>query len=314
MTAVVKQAAFMAHKATMSGMLPKLIAYATLYLVWGSTYFAIKETVHTLHPALVVGIRFTLGGIMLLALGAALGRWRRAPSAAEWRTTLLLSVLLLLLGNGMVTWAEVEVDSYLAALIIASTPLAVAVFNRILFKMPVSLSGLAGILLGLLGVALVLYDGSSLFTSMNHSTWLILAAVISWALGTSLGKSLPTYPDVVVAGGLQSVFGGLWGLLVYAFVFRGPWPDFAVVSTASWLSLLYLIVPGSLAFVAFGYLVQHEPSSRVVSYALVNPAIAVLIGLGMGEKAMPFLWAGLPLILAGVFLMLYGESLRARWK
>lgn len=295
-------------------MLPKLIAYATLYLVWGSTYFAIKETVHTLHPALVVGIRFSLGGILLLILGAALGRWRRAPSVAEWRTTMLLSVLLLLLGNGMVTWAEVEVDSYVAALIIASTPLAVAVFNRILFKLPVSLSGLAGILVGMLGVALVLYDGRSFFTSLNSSTWLILFAVTSWALGTSLGKSLPTYPDVVIAGGLQSVFGGLWGLLVYAFVFRGPWPDLAAVSTASWLSLLYLIVPGSLAFVAFGYLVQHEPSSRVVSYALVNPAIAVLIGLGMGEKAMPFLWVGLPLILAGVFLMLYGEALRARWK
>jgi drug/metabolite transporter (DMT)-like permease len=295
-------------------MLPKLIAYATLYLVWGSTYFAIKETVHTLHPALVVGIRFSLGGILLLVLGSALGRWRRAPSVAEWRTTMLLSVLLLLLGNGMVTWAEVEVDSYVAALIIASTPLAVAVFNRILFKLPVSLSGLAGILVGMLGVALVLYDGRSFFTSLNSSTWLILFAVTSWALGTSLGKSLPTYPDVVIAGGLQSVFGGLWGLLVYAFVFRGPWPDLAAVSSASWLSLLYLIVPGSLAFVAFGYLVQHEPSSRVVSYALVNPAIAVLIGLGMGEKAMPFLWVGLPLILAGVFLMLYGEALRARWK
>lgn len=298
----------------MGNMFPKLLAYATLYLVWGSTYFAIKETVHTLHPALVVGIRFSLGGVLLLALGAALGRWRRAPSAAEWRTTLLLSVLLLLLGNGMVTWAEVKVDSYLAALLIASTPLAVAVFNRLLLKIGVAPSGLFGILLGLVGVALVLFDGRSLFTSLNGSTWLILAGVASWALGTSLGKSLPAYPDVVIAGGLQSLFGGLWGLLAYALLFRGPWPDFASVSIASWLGILYLIVPGSLAFVAYGYLIQHEPASRVVSYALVNPAIAVLLGLSMGEKAMPFLWAGLPLILTGVFLMLYGESLRAKWK
>ncbi len=295
-------------------MFPKLFAYATLYIVWGSTYFAIKESVHTLHPALVVGIRFSLGGIMLLALGKALGRWRRAPSAAEWRTTFLLSVLLLLLGNGMVTWAEVKVDSYLAALIIASTPLAVAVFNRLLLKIKVAPLGLFGIALGLVGVALVLFDGRSLFTSLNRSTWFILAAVTSWALGTSLGKKLPAYPDVVIAGGLQSLLGGLWGLLSYALFFRGPWPDFSAVSTASWLGLLYLIVPGSLAFVAYGYLIQHEPASRVVSYALVNPAIAVMLGMIMGEKAMPYLWAGLPLILAGVFLMLYGEALRAKWK
>jgi drug/metabolite transporter (DMT)-like permease len=295
-------------------MLPVFFAYGTLYLVWGSTYFAIKACVQTLHPALVVGLRFSIGGVLLLSLAALLGRWRRWPTGAEWRTTFLLSILLLLLGNGMVTWAEVQVDSYLAALIIASTPLAVAVINRAFLKLPVSLSGLAGIFLGMAGVALVLYDGRSVFTSLNVSTWFILAGVASWSLGTSLGKKLPAYPDVLIAGGLQSVLGGVWGLLAYAFFFRGPWPDLGSVSTASWLALLYLTVPGSLAFVAFGYLVQKEPTSRVVSYALVNPAIAVLIGLGMGEKAMPYLWAGLPLILLGVFLMLYGEALRAKIK
>lgn len=296
------------------GMLPKLIAYATLYLVWGSTYFAIKETVKTLHPSLVVGIRFSLGGLLLLALGAALGRWRRAPTLPEWRTTLLLSVLLLLFGNGLVTWAEVKMDSYLAALIIASTPLMVAVFNRVLLKIKVSAAGLFGIVIGMLGVALVVYDGRGFATSLTASTWLVVLAVASWALGTSLGKVLPTYPDVVISAGLQSVLGGLWGLAAYTLLLHGTWPDLTTVAPASWFSLLYLIVPGSLAFVAFGYLVQHEPTSRVVSYALVNPAIAVLIGLFMGEKAMPLLWAGLPLILAGVFLMLYGDALWQKFR
>ncbi len=285
-----------------------LLAYATLYLVWGSTYFAIKLAVHTLHPTLVVGIRFLVGGILLLGLGAALGRWRRAPTAAEWRTTVLLSVLLLFLGNGMVTLAERRVDSYLAALLIASTPLAVAAFNRFLLRIPISRPGMLGILAGMAGVALILYDGSSLATSLNGNTWIILAAVCSWSLGTSLGKSLPAYPEVVIASGLQSVLGGIWGLLAYAAVSRGTMPDFGGVSAASWWGLLYLTVPGSLAFMAYGYLIAREPASRVVSYALVNPAIAVLLGLGMGEAATPWLWAGLPLVLFGVFLMLYGGT------
>jgi drug/metabolite transporter (DMT)-like permease len=289
-----------------------LLAYGTLYLVWGSTYFAIKEAVHSLHPALVVGIRFLLGGLLLLGLGFALGRWRRAPTAAEWRTSLLLSILLLLLGNGMVTWAEKRVDSYLAALIVASTPLGVAIFNRFLLRIPISGPGLAGIATGMAGVALILFDGRGIDSSFDGHTLLILLAVASWALGTSLGKSLPAYPEVVIASGLQSVLGGLGGLIGYALVSGGTWPDFGAVTQASWLGLLYLTVPGSLAFMAYGYLISREPASRVVSYALVNPAIAVLLGLGMGEKATPWLWAGLPLILLGVFLMLYGGSM-AGW-
>lgn len=293
-------------------MFPILLAYGTLYLVWGSTYFAIKESVRTLHPTAVVGIRFFVGGLLLLGLGTALRRWRRAPTAGEWRTSVLLSVLLLLLGNGLVTWSEQKVDSYLAALIIASTPLAVAVFNRFLLKIPVSGPGLAGIAAGMAGVALILYDGRSLATSLGGHTALILVAVTSWSLGTSLGKSLPAYPDPLIASGLQSVLGGLWGLLGYGLVSGWTWPDFGAVTPASWAALLYLTVPGSLAFMAYGYLISREPSSRVVSYALVNPAIAVLLGLAVVEKATPWLWLGLPLILAGVFLMLYGGAV-AGW-
>lgn len=294
-------------------MLPVFLAYGVLYIVWGSTYFFIKASVATLHPGLVMGIRFFLGGALLLGLAASLGRIRRAPTAAEWRTALVLSVLLLLFGNGLVTWAEQRVDSYLAALLIASTPLNVALFNRFLLNIPVSRPGMAGILAGLLGVALILYDGRGVASSLNGFTVMILLAVASWSLGTSLGRSLPAYPDVMVSSGLQSLLGGLWGLLAYALASGGAWPDFGAVSAVSWWSLAYLTVPGTLAFLAYGYLITREPSSRVVSYALVNPAIAVLLGLGMGETATPWLWAGLPLILLGVFLMLYGGALLRRF-
>lgn len=293
-------------------MLPVIIAYAVLYLVWGSTYWFIKEAVHTLHPGLVVGIRFSLGGLMLLGLGMALGRFKRLPSAAEWRAAAILAVLLILGGNGLVTIAEKKVDSYVAALIIATTPLTVALFNRMLLKLPLPLPGLAGLFAGLLGVALVLYDGSSFASSLNPQVLLILAAVGCWSLGTSLGKSLKAFPDVLISSGLQCLVGGAVSLALFAVIRKGDLPDLSGVTLSSWLALAYLTVPGSLAFFAYGFLITREPSFRVVSYALVNPAIAVLLGLSMGEAVQPYLWFGLPLILTGVFLMLYGAPLLAR--
>jgi drug/metabolite transporter (DMT)-like permease len=288
--------------------LPKVLAYATLYMVWGSTYFAIKESVETLHPAMVLGIRFFLGGILLLGFGYALGRFRRLPTGPEFRTAVKLSVLLIVGGTGLVTWAEQKVESYMAALIIATTPLFVAILNRFILKIPVSKLGLISIMAGLLGVALVLFDGQSLATSLTPHTFIILAAVGSWSLGTSLGKSMPAYPEVLISSGMQSLLGGFWCLAGYFLFNRGHIPDLALVSTPSWLALAYLTVFGTVAFFAYGYLITCEPASRVVSYALVNPAIAVLIGLGMGEKATPYIWLGIPLILLGVFLMLYGSQ------
>lgn len=292
--------------------LPVILAYATLYLVWGSTYFAIRASVHDLAPGLVVGVRFVLGGLLLLALAHATGRFRRRPSRAEWRTAFILSVLLVAGGNGLVTWAEQKVESYMAALIIATTPLMVAVFNRVLLRIPITWPGFLGILAGLLGVALILYDGRSVGTSLSVHALVILVAVASWSLGTSLGRSLPAHPDIMVSSGLQSLLGGLWGLVAYCIAHGLALPDLAAVSWVGWMALAYLTVPGTFAFLAYGYLITREPSSRVVSYALVNPAIAVMLGLAVGEKAAPLLAYGLPLILVGVFLMLYGNGVWAR--
>jgi drug/metabolite transporter (DMT)-like permease len=290
-------------------MFPVLLAYFTVYLVWGSTYFAIKEAVVTLHPALVMGFRFSVGGLLLLGLGWSLGRFRRKPTLPEIRTALLLSIMLIVGGTGMVTWAEKKVPSYMAALLIASTPLYVAIFNRVLLKIPVSTAGFSGIVAGLGGVALILFNGQSWLSSFTPHTLIILFGVGSWSLGTSLGKSMPAYPEVMISSGLQALFGGLISLIGYFIFHHQHLPNLSVVSLHSWLGLAYLTVPGTFAFFAYGYLITREPSARVVSYALVNPTIAVLLGLYMGEKVAPYLWFGLPLILLGVFLMLYGESL-----
>lgn len=296
-------------------LLPILVAYATLYLVWGSTYFAIKMAVETIPPAFVVGFRFFIGGVLLLGLSYAKGGLRTAPTKKELLAAAFFAAFLLLGGNGLVTLAERSVDSYVAALVIATTPLGVAFFNRALLGIPVSGIGLAGITAGLAGVGCILYDGSSLASSLSPGVLLVVAAVLSWSLATSLGRKVKSYGDVMASSGMQMMMAGGVCLVVTLAASRGRFPPMAGFSGMSWMGLAYLTVPGSLAFFAYSYLIANEPSLRVVSYALVNPLIAVLLGLvAGGEKAAPLLWLGLPLILLGVFLMVYGGTLVGRFK
>lgn len=295
--------------------LPILVAYATLYLVWGSTYFAIKTAVETIPPAFVVGFRFFFGGLLLLGLSFAKGGLRKRPTGKEFLAAAFFAVFLLLGGNGLVTLGERSVDSYLAALVIAATPLGVALFNRVLLGIPVSGTGLAGIAAGLAGVGCILFDGSSLSSSLSPDVLLIVGAVLSWSLATSLGRKIKGYGDVMAGSGIQMIMAGGVCLIAVLAASRGSVPAMSGFSGMSWMGLAYLTVPGSLAFFAYTYLIAHEPSLRVVSYALVNPLIAVMLGILLGgETPAPLLWLGLPLILLGVFLMLYGGTLVERLK
>jgi drug/metabolite transporter (DMT)-like permease len=287
-------------------------AYLTVYVVWGSTYFFIRQAVGTIPPFHVVGLRWTVGGILLLGIALATGRLRRLPSSRAILSSLLLGFLLLLVGNGLISVAEQSVDSYIAALLSASAPILVAVFDRLMLRKPLSLMRVLGVVGGFAGVALLLYNGQSIRSSLSTFILIDLAGVAVWSFATSLGHRLPVPDDTLVNSGMQMLFTGvvaLGGSLLF-----GPRPA-AVIAGASLLSalsVLYLAVVGSIAYAAFTYLVSHEPAARVVSYALVNPLIALLLGLGLGaETATPYLWAGVPLILLSLVLMLYGERVLA---
>ena len=212
-------------------------------------------------------------------------------------------------GNGLVTLSEKRVDSYLVALIIATTPMLVAFYDRVLLRIKISAIRLGGITIGIIGVACLLYNGQSISTSFSPGILMAIGGVAMWALATSLGHKIKTFPNAVVNSGIQMSLIGI--LCAIAISFFGPSPS-EVVANASLQSLLalgFLATIGSLAFAAFNYLVAHEPAIRVVSYALVNPVIATLLGLIVGQESpVPLLALGLPLILAGVTLMLYGES------
>jgi len=238
------------------------------------------------------------------------GRLKTFPSLKEVLSTLVLSTLLLLGGNGLVTIAEQQVSSYLTALIIATTPIVIAFFNRILFRMNVSWIRLLGILVGMAGVGFLLYDGQSILTSITPGVLMVWGGTLSWGFATSIGHRVSVPKDNFVNSGIQMLFAGIVSLAGVSLSHQPLHHLYKSFSLSSMVGVAYLAVVGSLAFGAYNYLIAHEPSIRIVSYSLVNPVIAVLIGILIGnEKATPYLLVGLPFILIGLFFMLYGEYL-----
>jgi drug/metabolite transporter (DMT)-like permease len=280
----------------------------SVYLVWGGTYLFIRLAVQTIPPFHVVGIRFLTGGILFLLFTLMTGRIKRRPTGREIVASVFLGTFLLIGGNGLVTLAEKKVDSHLAALIISSTPLGVALFDRLFFGKKLSGIGWVGILSGLGGVFLLLFNGPSFEVHFSPEILLVFGALASWSFATSLGHRLPVYPDVLVNSGIQMTFVG-GACLALAQLLRPVTPDdIASVSALSVVGLLYLAIVGSAAFAAYNFLIKNEQAIRVVSYAFVNPVIALFLGIAVaGETPKPLLLPGVFLILLGLFSMLYGD-------
>jgi len=291
-----------------------VLSYLAIYIVWGSTYLFIRMGVETLPPFCLVGFRFLLGGIAFLALSLATGRLRTFPSFAELLSALFLGVFLLLLGNGLVSVAEQSVDSYLAALTIAATPFCVALFNRVIFREKLAAFRLVGMLCGMLGVGLILYNGNNIASSLTPGIGVVIAGLFCWSLATSLGHKMKVHANTLVNSGLQMMFAGSIALILSGFLYHPILAILPAVSARSWIGCAYLTVPGGAAFFCYSYLIKHEPSIRVVSYAIINPLIAVLLGLLFAkEKATPLLWMGFPLILASLGIMLYGGEIAKKF-
>lgn len=287
-----------------------LISYLTIYIVWGSTYFFIKMAVGTIPPFYVIGLRWLAGGVLILVFSFFTKRFTRRPTLREIGAATLLGTLLLFGGNGLISIAERSVDSYLVALIFALIPIVIAFFDWLLFKKRLSVIVLVGILLGIAGVTLLLYNGKSLASSFTPDLFLVIGGLFSWSFATSLGHKIKVYPDNMVNSGIQMLIVGLGCILAMAFTK----PSFVTMasefSVSSWFGVWYLAIVGSLAFCAYTYLIANEPAIRIASYAFVNPLIATFLGLVIGkETQVPFLFYAFPLILIGLFLMIYGEIL-----
>lgn len=283
------------------------LALGTVYLVWGSTYLAIRVMVETMPPALGSGVRFALAGaIMLVALA---GRRSIRATRIQLLWTAVIGTLLAAGGNGLVTVAETDVPSGLAALLVATVPLWVVLYRTVTGDRPQRAS-LTGIALGFAGVAVLLAPGGRPDHIPLGMSLLVVLAAASWGLGSFVSGKVDLPADVLVATGWQMFFGGLVMAVAGLLAGEAGSVDVGAFSTDSILAFAYLVLIGSIvAFSAYAWLLGNAPISQVTTYAYVNPVIAVILGAVFLEEGVGVATiAGSALIVAAVYVIVRTES------
>jgi len=285
-------------------------ALATVYVVWGSTYLAIRVMVETMPPLLAAGFRFAVAGAVFHAVLVAVGgRERIRVGPRELAGAALLGVLLPFGGNGLVTVAEQDVPSGLAALIIGSVPLWVVVLRAAHGDRPPRAT-LIGVALGFTGLALLVLPGDRPGDAPLWGVLVCVAAALSWASGSFYSRRLPQPRDALASTAWQMLLGGLAMVLVGLAAGEAGDVDPGAFSTDSLLALAYLITIGSLlAFTAYTWLLKNAPISTVATYAYVNPVIAILLGWSiLSEEVTPTVVAGAAAIVLSVAAVVRREG------
>ena len=285
-------------------------ALATIYVVWGSTYLAIRVMVETMPPLLSAGVRFAVaGGLFWLILrltrgGAAMRVTRRQLAFAA-----LAGTLLCFGGNGLVTVAEQDVPSGLAALLIGAVPLIVVLFRLGERDRP-PLATLAGVAVGFAGLAILVLPGDRPGDAPLWGVLTILAAALLWATGSYYSSRMDLPRDPLVSTSLQMILGG--AAMLAAALPAGEYAhlDLGEFSGDSWLALAYLtVIGGMLAYTAYTWLLQNAPISTVATYAYVNPVIAVVLGWAiLDEEVTTAVVAGAALVVLSVASVVRRES------
>jgi drug/metabolite transporter (DMT)-like permease len=283
-----------------------ILAFGLVYLFWGSTYLGINIAVQTIPPALMCAVRFSIAGVVMLAVCALTGR-QVVYSARQIVLAAVVGILLLMGGNLTLSWAELSVPSGLAALIIAITPLWFLVLDSLLLgDHHISTRGKAGLALGIVGLFVLFYPQLTSTTALGRKEfWASLSLIggsFSWALGSVLSKRWQSGMDVFSATGWQVTAAGLGNFILAALV-----GDFAHVVWAprSIAAVLYLVVCGSwIGYTAYIWLLEHVPTSKVSTYAYVNPVVAVFLGwLILHERVDHFIVAGSVIVVLSVILV-----------
>lgn len=295
-----------------------ILAFAAIYLIWGSTYLAIKLAIGTLPPFGMAATRFLIAGTILFTWACftdSKSEKRDRQSLANWRRAFIIGALLLLCGNGGVTWAERYIASGLAALLVATEPLWVVMLNWILESRRPNARVIAGVLIGLAGVALLVsgeFNGSSASTTMRvGGAGAVFVASLAWAGGSVYSARHPMRTSAARASGMQMLAGGT--LLLIVSLVTGELSNLRL-SAASWLSLgalLYLIVFGSVvAFTAYSWLLKTVSTALASTYAYVNPVVAVGLGWLIASEPLTIrvLVAAVVIIASVVIITTYGKD------
>jgi drug/metabolite transporter (DMT)-like permease len=265
-----------------------LLAFAIIYFVWGSTFLAIRVGVREVPPFLLAGMRFLVAGAVLYA-GMRL-KGTPSPAAREWGAAAFLAVLIFVFDYGLLFWAERRVPSGIAAVMMATIPVFMALSEIFIMKTQ-RLTGRLGtaLLVGVAGVTVLVSHSVTLGDTPIDTlgACALIAASVSWSVASALTRKLPLPREKAMSSGAQMLAGGV--LLTLTAVMLGEFRGFhaQAVSLKAWLALAYLIVAGSIiGFTAYVWLIHHESPTKVGTYAYVNPVVAVIVGYIFGGEAL----------------------------
>jgi drug/metabolite transporter (DMT)-like permease len=283
------------------------MALLALYIVWGSTYLGIKVAIETIPPFLHAGIRFLVSGLILVI-------WQRAaghdlPTRKQWISTAIIGTLLLLGGNGLVSWAEQFIPSGIAALIIASSPMFLVIGEAIRPNgVKPNWQGIVGLLIGFVGIFVLvgpseISGGAEKLNAFGVTA--LLFACLFWSTGSMVSKSVDLPKSSLMNTGAQMLMGSISLFIVSLVTGELNGWEITAVSARSLSGLSYLILVGSLiGFASYGWLLQNAPISLVSTYAYVNPIVAVFLGTWLANEPLePRIWLAAGIIVGSVIFI-----------
>jgi drug/metabolite transporter (DMT)-like permease len=289
------------------------VALWAVYILWGSTYLAIRVAVHPSHgaavpPLILAGTRFVLAGLLMLALTAG----KQAPDGQpdplgwkQWGAAAVIGLALPFGGNGLVSVAEKRIPSGVAAVVVATVPIWAALFAAAVGRGRVTRFHFVGLILGFAGVA-ALVIGSGSGRASTSGVAIVVIAAVSWAAGSVWSQTAPTARRPLVTTGMEMLCGGI-GCLVAAAL-TGEFADLKLgsINYRGWLAFGYLVIAGSMvAYSAYVWLLRNARLSLVTTYAFVNPVVAVALGAAfLGESFTIRSAAATVAVVLGVILML----------
>lgn len=284
-------------------------AFAAVYVIWGSTYLGIRLAIDSVPPFLMAGARFiAAGGVLFL-----IARWRRGARRERltwryWRSAIIIGGCLLLGGNGLVTWSELYVDTGLAALIVATVPLFMALLAPLFGGRWVTLVSGLGIAIGLTGIVLLVHPGG--VNAVHWQTFVLLGAPLTWAIGSLYARGAPAPSEPATATAMEMLAGGVL-LFVFGLV-RGELGQvhLSAVTGTSVVAFVYLTLIGALVgYSAYIWLLHHVSATAASTYAFVNPVVAVMLGaVVLGETITPLTLVAAAFIVVAVALILFSQA------
>ena len=283
------------------------LALLLVYIVWGTTYFAICIALNSMSPLWMNGLRFTLAGVIMLAW--ALARGEKAPTAVQWRNAALVGGLMVFGAMTLVMMAQSHgIGSGLMATVVTTMPMWLALWTR-LGGERVPLTSWAGLAMGVAGAVLLAMEGD--FSASPVGALAAFGAPLCWSLGSYASRKLDM-PRPSMAASAQWLVGGALGLMLAAAL--EPLEGMLHATATAWAAWTYLLVFGTLvALNAYLWLLQNTSAALAGSYSFVNPAVALLVGAGMGgEHLTGWVFAALPLIAAALVFIMYGPALVGR--